>query len=55
MLGFAVTVAIWPKEVVSCRDVILCAVATFSAILLVGIYPGGASLLLSPVQNFNMI
>ena len=36
---FAVTVAIWPREVVSCRDFILRAVATFWAMSLVGIYP----------------
>ena len=29
IVGFAVTVAIWPREVVSCRDFILRAVATF--------------------------
>ena len=44
IVGFAVTVAIWPREVVSCRDFILCAVATFWDMLLVGIYPGRASL-----------
>ena len=42
MVGFAVTVAIWPREVVSCRDFLLSAVATFWAMLLVGIYPGRA-------------
>ena len=31
IVGFAVTVAIWPKKVVSCRDFILHAVATFWA------------------------
>ena len=45
ILGFAVTVAFWPREVVSCRDFILRAVATFWAMSLVGIYPGRASLL----------
>ena len=40
---FAVTVAIWPREVVSCRDFILRAVTTFWAMSLVGIYPGRAS------------
>ena len=55
IVGFAVTVAIWQREVVSCHDFILRAVATFWAIALVGIYPGRASLLLSPVQNVNMI
>ena len=44
IVGFAVTVAIWPREVVSCRDFILRAVATFWAMSLVGIYPGRASL-----------
>ena len=29
IVGFAVTVAIWPREVVSCRDFILHVVATF--------------------------
>ena len=40
-------VAIWPREVLSCRDFNfnLCAVATFWAMSLVGIYPGRASLL----------
>ena len=37
IVGFAVTVAIWPREVVSCRDFILCAVATLCAKSLVGI------------------
>ena len=40
---FAVTVAIWPKEVVSCRDFILRAVTTFWAMPLVEIYTGRAS------------
>ena len=44
IVGFAVTVAIWQREVVSCRDFILCTVATFWAMSLVGIYPGRASL-----------
>ena len=43
IVGFAVTVAIWPREVVSCRDFILRAVATFWGISLAGIYPGRAS------------
>jgi len=43
IVGFAVTVAIWPREVVSCRDFILHAVATFWAMSLVGIYSGRAS------------
>ena len=45
IVSFAVTVAIWPREVVSCRDFILRAVANFWAMWLVGIYPGRASLL----------
>ena len=44
IVGFAVTVAIWPREIVSCRDFILRAVATFWAMSLVGIYPGRALL-----------
>ena len=43
IVGFAVTVAIWPREVISCRDFILRTVATFWAISLVRIYPGRAS------------
>ena len=43
LLLIAVTVTIWPREVVSCRDFILRAVATFWAMSLVGIYPGRAS------------
>ena len=46
IVGFAVTVAIWPREVVSCRDFILRAVATFWAMSLVGIYPGRVSIFL---------
>ena len=38
-----ITVAIWPREVVSSREFILCAVGTFWAMSLVGIYPGRAS------------
>ena len=45
IVGFAVTVAFSPREVVSCRDFILRTVATFWATLLVGIYPGRASLI----------
>ena len=37
-------VAIWPREVVSCRDFILRVVATFWAMSLPGIYPGRASM-----------
>ena len=43
IVGFAVTVVIWLREVVSCRDFILHAVATLWAMSLVGIYPGRAS------------
>ena len=43
ILGFGVTVAIWPREAVSCRDFILPSVATFWVMSLVGIYPGRAS------------
>ena len=43
IVGFAVTIASWLREVVSCRDFILCVVATFWAMSLVGIYPGRAS------------
>ena len=43
IVGFAVTVTIWPREVVSCCDFILHTVATFWAMSLVGIYPGRAS------------
>ena len=44
IVGFAITVTIWPREVVYCRDFILRAVATFWAKSLVGIYPGRASI-----------
>ena len=46
IVGFAVTVAIWPREIVSCHDFILRAVATFWAMSLVGIYPGRASMMM---------
>ena len=46
IVGFAVTVEIWPKEVVSCCDFILCAVATFWAMSLLGIYPGRALIII---------
>ena len=46
IVGFAVTVAIWPREVFSCLNFILRAVTTFWAMLLVGIYPGKASTML---------
>ena len=44
IVGFAVTVAIWPREVVSCHNFILRSVATFWAMSLVRIYPGSASI-----------
>jgi len=43
ILGVDVTVGIFPRKDVFCRDFILCAVATFWAMSLVGIYPGRAS------------
>ena len=43
IVGFSVTVTIWLREVVSCGDFILCAVTSFLAMSLVGIYPGRAS------------
>ena len=43
IVSFAVTVPISPRDVVSCRNFILCAVATFWAMSLVRIYPGRAS------------
>ena len=43
IVGFAVTVTIWPREVVSCCDFILRTVATFWAMSLVRIYPGRTS------------
>ena len=46
IVGFAVTVALWPREVVSCRDFILGAFAIFWAMWLVGIYPGRASMMM---------
>ena len=45
IVGFAITVAIWPREVVSCRNFILRSVATFWAMSLVRIYPGSASIM----------
>ena len=44
IVGFAVSVAIWPREVVSCRDFILCAVSSFWAMSRIGLYPGRASI-----------
>ena len=43
IVGFAITVTIWARKVVSCCDFILRMVATFWAMSLVGIYPGRAS------------
>ena len=37
IVGFADTVTIWPREVVSCRDFILRTVTTFWTMSLVGI------------------
>ena len=53
--GFAVTVAIWPREVVSCRDFILHAVVTFWAMALVGVYPCRTSRARSIQPNFPEI
>ena len=53
IVGFVVTVTIWPREVVSCRDFILLAVATFWAMSLVGIYPGRASSLATFLAQQN--
>ena len=46
IVGFAVTVTIWPREVVSCRDFILGTVANFWAMSLVRTYPGRASMMM---------
>ena len=43
ILGFAVTAAIWLREVASFRDLILRSVTTFWVMLLVGIYHGRVS------------
>ena len=53
IVGFAVTIAIWSREVVSCRDFILLAVATFWAMSLVRSYPGRASLITPCTPNKN--
>ena len=50
---FAVTVAIWPREVVPCCNFTLRTVATFWAISLVGIYPSRASVLLCSTLNLS--
>ena len=44
ILGFAVTVAIWLREVVPCHNFILLSVATFWAMSLVQIDPGRAAI-----------
>ena len=43
LVGFAVTVTIWLREVVSCRNFILRSVATFKAMSHDGISPGRTS------------
>ena len=53
IVGFVDTVTIWPREVDSCRDFILLAVATFWAMSLVGIYPGRASSLATFLAQQN--
>ena len=53
IVGFAVTVAIWPREVFSCRDFILGAVANFWAMSLLRTYPGRASMMMTMMMiNF---
>ena len=51
VVGFAVTVTIWLRQVVSCRDFILRPVATFWAMSLVRIYPGRASYMSVKVRS----
>ena len=53
VVSFAVTVTIWLREVVSCRDFILRTVTTFWAMSLVGIYPGRASPLLGLTSEYK--
>ena len=55
IVGFAVTVVIWPREVVSCRDFILGAVATFWAMWLVRIYPGRASMMMMMINFVPLV
>ena len=56
IVGFALTVPIcWPREVVSCHDFILHTVPTFWAMLLVGIYPGRASLVWLGSLGWRMV
>ena len=52
IVSFAITVAIWPKEVVS-HSFILCADATFWAMSLVGIYPDRASCTEIPPLSYS--
>ena len=57
IVGFAVTVAIWPREVVSCGNFILHTVAiSYYAMSLVRIYPGRASVecLHTPTDSHNL-
>ena len=49
ILGFAVTVAIWLREIFSCRNFISPFVAPFWVMSLVGIYPGRALLIMDEV------
>ena len=49
ILGFAVTVAIWLREVFSCRNFISPFVAPFWVMSIVGIYPGRALLIMDEV------
>ena len=51
IVRFAVTVAVWSREVVSCQDLILRAVATFWAMSLVRIYPGKTPLMKRPTDG----
>ena len=55
IVGFAVTVAIWPREVVPCRNFILRAVATFWAMSLVGIYPGPLLMIILKGNTYHFI
>ena len=52
IVGFAVSVTIWPREVVSCR---ISFYALSWAMSLVGIYPGRASREYSPSGVLNLI
>ena len=55
ILGFAIAVTIWPRQLVSCRDFILPSVATFWVMSLVRIYPGRASWLLWNKWIFSVV